>query len=97
MFKMPGSLKRVHILIYGEVQGVFFRDYTKKTADSIGVVGWVKNKSNGSVEAVAEGSKEQLDDFLEKCSCGPQTAEVVEVRRTWEEASGEFKGFEIKY
>ncbi len=94
---MPGDLKRVHVVIYGEVQGVFFRDFTKKIADSIGVKGWVKNNKNGSVEAIAEGSKEQLDKFLEKCSKGPQTSEVVEVRRSWEKASGEFKDFEIRY
>ncbi len=93
---MPGDLKRVHVIIFGEVQGVFFRDFTKKIADSIGVFGWVKNNSNGSVEAIAEGSKKQLDEFLEKCSKGPQTSEIVEVRRLWEKASGEFKGFGIR-
>jgi len=93
---MQGNLKRVHILIYGEVQGVFFRAYTKKTADSIGIKGWVRNKPNGTVEAVAEGSKKDLDEFLEKIAKGPQTSEVVEVRRAWEKATGEFEGFEIK-
>ncbi|MBN1644528.1 acylphosphatase [Candidatus Woesearchaeota archaeon] len=90
-------MKRVHVIIYGEVQGVFFRAYVKKTADSIGIKGWVKNKINRSVEAIAEGSKEQLDEFLKKCSEGPQTAEVVEVRRSWEKSTGEFKSFEIRY
>jgi acylphosphatase len=94
---MQGDLKRVHVIIFGEVQGVFFRDFTKKIADSIGLKGWVKNNKNGSVEAIAEGSKEQLDEFLEKCSRGPQTAEVVEVRRSWEKSTGEFKGFEIRH
>lgn len=94
---MQGDLKRVHVVIFGEVQGVFFRDFTKKIADSIGLKGWVMNKPNGSVEAIAEGSKEQLDEFLEKCSKGPQTSEVVEVRRSWEKSTGEFKSFEIKH
>lgn len=97
MCKMQGNLKRVHVLIYGEVQGVFFRAFVKKTADSLGIFGWVKNKLNGSVEAVAEASKEKLDKFLETCSKGPQTSEVVEIRRSWEKPTGEFNGFDIKH
>jgi acylphosphatase len=94
---MQGDLKRVHIVIYGEVQGVFFRSYVKKTADSLGVKGFVMNKPKGTVEAVAEGSKEKLDELLKKCSEGPQIASVVEVRRSWEPATGEFKDFKIMY
>lgn len=94
---MQGNLKRIHIVVYGEVQGVFFRAFLKKTADSLGIKGWARNKPNGTVEAVAEGSKEQLDKFLEKCSKGPQMADVLEIRRAWEEPTGEFTDFSIKY
>ena len=55
---------QAHIRIYGQVQGVFFRSYAKEVADRLGLVGWVKNNPDGSVETVAEGSKEKLEEFV---------------------------------
>ncbi len=86
-------MKRLHLIIKGEVQGVFFRDYVKKSA---GVLrGWVRNNPDGTVEAVAEGSEEELKKFLEKCSKGPEPAVVERIEKGWSDAKKEFDSFEI--
>ena len=56
-------MKRAHVLIYGKVQGVWFRAHTKKEANRIGICGWVRNVKDGSVEAIFEGSDNQIGEF----------------------------------
>ena len=84
-------MKRIHLVVKGDVQGVFFRDYVKKSA--IDLVGWVKNNNDGTVEVVAEGSEEELKKFLEKCREGPSSANVADIDVKWEDATGEFAEF----
>ena len=62
---------RVHILISGRVQGVFFRAETRRAASALGVKGWVRNLPGGDVEVVAEGRKPELDRLIEFCRKGP--------------------------
>jgi acylphosphatase len=88
---------RAHVLVYGRVQGVFFRQNTQKLAQKLGLVGWVKNREDGGVEAVFEGEKEKVEKMIEWMKKGPPLARVEKVNVFWEEFKGEFKNFEIKY
>ncbi len=88
---------RVHILVSGRVQGVFFRDSTRMQAERLGVFGWVKNMEDGKVEAVLEGEKYIIEKVIEWVKRGPIIAKVENIDIEWQEYKGEFKGFEIKY
>ena len=83
------------IIIFGYVQGVFFRHSIKKEAERLGLVGWARNNDDGSVEAVAEGPKDKLEEFVAWCKKGPPVAKVGKVEIEWGEGSGEFSRFEI--
>jgi acylphosphatase len=91
------TMARLHLLIRGDVQGVFFRANTKGKADELGVTGWVRNCEDGSVECVAEGEKEKLERLLEWCKKGPSGANVSGVDEKSEEFKGNFKRFSIRY
>jgi acylphosphatase len=88
---------RAHVFIRGRVQGVFFRSETMYEARKHGVTGWVRNLPDDRVEAVFEGEEEAVKKLLEFCRRGPPGAKVTSVDVTWENRSGEFKDFEIKY
>ena len=70
------AMKTVHLRIRGRVQGVWFRAWTVRTASGMGVSGWVRNRSDGTVEAVLSGSAEQVDALVQACHRGPPTARV---------------------
>ena len=89
-------MKRVHIVVHGRVQGVFFRANTKKKALELGLTGYAKNLSDGSVEVVAEGLGERLKRLVEFCRKGPERAEVSEVEAKFSDAIGGFDGFEVR-
>ncbi len=78
-------MKRYHVFVSGRVQGVFFRNTTRKKAQELGVNGWVKNLEDGRVEAVFEGSKEKIDAMIEFCERGPRLANVEKVEVSEEE------------
>jgi acylphosphatase len=88
---------RVHAIIEGRVQMVFFRYSTCQEADRLGVKGWVKNRREGSVEVVAEGSKEAVEELTRWCYSGPSGAHVTNVNMTEEPYTGEFSAFEVMY
>jgi acylphosphatase len=88
---------RVHVIIEGLVQGVFFRASTRDMAVSLGLTGWVRNLTDGRVEAVFEGEEDQLKQAIKWCHKGPPGAVVTKVEERWLEYTGEFKGFEIRY
>ena len=88
---------RVHILISGEVQGVFFRSNTRDFANGLGLKGWVRNLTDGRVEVVAEGEKSLLERLIEFCRKGPPGANVENLEIEWEENKDEFEGFDIRY
>jgi acylphosphatase len=88
---------RVHLLITGRVQGVWFRANTKKKAQALDLKGWVKNLPNGSVEAVFEGEKEKVDQIIQWCKKGPSFARVDDVQIQWETPVGDFSTFTITY
>ncbi len=89
------SDKRIHILVSGLVQGVFFRAYTRKTAEKYGLTGWVRNLSDGRVEIVAEGPEESLLELLEWSKKGSPHAKVQGVRYRWLPYTGEYTNFDI--
>lgn len=89
--------KRAHAIVSGRVQGVFFRMETKRAADRIGVYGWVRNKRDGTVEAIFEGDEENVNSILAWCKKGPPHANVTRVDVKWENYTGEFQRFEITY
>jgi len=89
-------MKRVHVIVSGWVQGVFFRARTQREAEALGVRGWVRNLTDGSVEAVFEGTKEAVDTMLAWCRKGPSQARVDDVTITEEPYQGLFKDFLIK-
>ncbi|MDP7033547.1 MAG: acylphosphatase [Planctomycetota bacterium] len=89
-------MKRVHVWISGRVQGVFFRASTRKTARRLGLSGWVRNLSDGRVEALAEGPESEVNRWLEWCRSGPPVARVEEVETVWEEVQGDLEGFDLR-
>jgi acylphosphatase len=86
----------VHVWVQGRVQGVGFRAYVLQNALPIGVTGWVRNVGYDTVEALAEGSKEQLEEFLRMVKRGPISSRVDDSREEWEQVSGEFGSFQVK-
>ncbi len=89
--------KRARVIIKGKVQGVFFRMETKRAAQRIGVTGWVKNKRDGSVEAVFEGDGALVDSIIKWCDVGSPGSKVEEKDVNWEDYQGEFGGFTIVF
>jgi acylphosphatase len=67
------------VKIHGNVQGVGFRYYAKQTADVLGIFGWVRNESDGSVTLEAEGEEEKIIQFLQWCRTGPRYAKIEKV------------------
>ncbi len=88
-------MKRLHLKIYGLVQGVYFRSTARQKARELRLSGWVKNRPDGTVETVAEGEEEKLNEYKKWCKIGPPEARVEEVQEKWEEPTGEFKGFGV--
>lgn len=88
-------MARIHVLISGEVQGVFFRAATRRAAAGIGVTGWVRNLPDGMVEVVAEGRKPQLDRLIDFCRRGPEGAKVDEISIEWGKPKNEFTNFSV--
>jgi acylphosphatase len=86
---------RAHVYISGRVQGVFFRNSVTDLAERLGVTGWVRNLSDGRVEALLEGEKVHVEEVLEFCRRGPPGAYVRDSEVHWAEWRGEFTDFKI--
>ncbi|MDH3738225.1 MAG: acylphosphatase [Alphaproteobacteria bacterium] len=71
----------VQVQIYGRVQGVWFRAWTATTASDLGLAGWVRNRSDGSVEALFVGAATEIEAMIEKCRQGPPAARVDDIVR----------------
>ena len=87
---------RVRLRVSGRVQGVYFRASTVAQARNLGLNGWVKNYSDGSVEAVAEGAKSAVEELIAWCRQGPPGAQVTSVEVRYENLQNELPGFSIK-
>ena len=89
--------KQAHLKIYGEVQGVFYRANTQERAEELGLVGWVKNLGDGSVEIVVQGEEESIKEMMSWCYEGPAGSMVEDVHVSWEEIEEIFKEFSVRY
>ena len=92
---MSDGPTRRHVVISGDVQGVSFRDATRKEAEQAGLAGWVRNRDDGSVEAVFEGDADAVERLVEWCRSGPSSADVDDVDVSEEETQGE-SGFDVR-
>ena len=92
---MAGDLVRRRVIVRGRVQGVFFRDSLRQRARAHGVAGWARNRSDGAVEAVLEGSREAVERVQRFMETGPPSAEVSRVEVSEEEPEG-LGGFEVR-
>jgi len=87
----------VRLFISGTVQGVSYRASTQEQARKRGIAGWVKNLADGRVEALAQGTREPVDDLVKWCHTGPPAAKVEKVVVSWEDVGDDLKGFEVRY
>lgn len=89
--------KRFHVIVEGRVQGVFFRAYTREEAVRSGLCGWVRNRPDGSVEALIEGEKTAAEKMVQWFYRGSPGSIVENVQATAESPVGDFDTFEILY
>ena len=86
---------RYRVVVWGRVQGVFFRDTVRRAAEAAGVAGWVRNNPNGTVEAVLEGETDAVDRIVRLCRTGPRGAQVDRVAVSSESPEG-LTGFAVR-
>lgn len=89
-------MKQLHAIIEGRVQGVGFREFVCQEARRLGLLGWVRNQSDGTLEVVAEGEDVALSHLVNLLEKGPALSRVEEVRSKYIRPSGEFTGFFIR-
>jgi acylphosphatase len=87
--------KRVQLIIRGRVQGVFFRAAALREAKRLGLTGWVKNRTDGSVELLAEGDEEAVKEITMWADHGHSAARVDSIDQRWRGYTGEFPDFSI--
>jgi acylphosphatase len=87
---------RLHAEVYGEVQGVGFRAFVLRRGMGLGLTGWVRNRFDGSVELIAEGSRAALESLLADVNRGPSAAVVERVESAWDEPTSEFRMFGVR-
>ena len=87
-------MARKRVTVHGQVQGVFFRDTTRRMAESRGVAGWVRNNPDGSVEAAFEGSDDAVDTMVRFAREGPRGAVVERIEVAEEDPEG-LTGFRV--
>lgn len=91
-----GRAARLHAIVRGSVQGVGFRFFALEAARRLGLTGWVRNRWDGAVETVAEGSRSALKGYLLDLTTGPRSSHVDDVETEWLEASNEFQAFSVR-
>jgi acylphosphatase len=86
-----------HIRIHGKVQGVGYRFFATRVARRLGLKGWIQNNRDSCVEALVEGEKEAIDDWLNELREGPRYAEVTKIEQETKEFSGKLPDFDVKF
>lgn len=92
----PLAMKRAGAVVHGRVQGVGFRAATHETGRRLGLDGWVRNRPDGTVEVVAQGDEQILEQFHDFPRHGPRMARVSNVDWFWEALAEDLGPFEIK-
>ncbi|MEK0338316.1 MAG: acylphosphatase [Nitrosopumilus sp.] len=91
------NLASVQAIVYGYVQGVYFRDFVSRWAKELGLTGYVRNLPEGTVEVNAEGDRKQLEQLIGYLKVGPPEARVEKVETNWSEYTGSYSRFSIRY
>ncbi len=91
------TVKRIHAIVHGRVQGVFFRDYTRQEAIRLGLRGWVRNLPDGTVETVFEGEEDKVAAMLAWLESGSPMSRVSRVVSREEKPLGQDRDFVIRY
>jgi acylphosphatase len=94
---MMQEKQRIEAIVRGYVQGVGFRAFVQRQARALGLVGWVRNRADGSVHVVAEGNRTDLIALVSRLRDGPSEAEVQDVELNWQPNSGAFANFEVRF
>jgi acylphosphatase len=92
---MSETVTTKRLVIHGRVQGVYFRDSMRQLARRHGVTGWVRNRSDGSVEAIVQGKPDAVEKIIKWAHRGPDAAKVIGVQI--EEAQGQFDSFDLLF
>lgn len=92
-----GEMVSVHAIVYGRVQGVFFRSFVEEQARQLDLKGYVRNLPSGDVEVVAEGERERVEKLVGYLKVGPRAARVKRVVPLWSEYSGRYSRFSARY
>ena len=90
-----GDLAALHAIVRGRVQGVYYRAFVSRNANSLGLTGYVRNLPDNCVEIAAEGEREQLQKFVEQLKQGPSGARVDDLKLSWTEHTGRYNGFSV--
>lgn len=88
-------MKTIHLIIHGHVQGVGFRYFAQSAAQTEKVTGWVRNKVDGTVEALAQGTEKQLESFVHTLRSGNRYARVEEIEISEAQQDQTYAGFKI--
>ncbi|MCK4595346.1 acylphosphatase [candidate division WOR-3 bacterium] len=88
---------RAYIHISGLVQGVYYRWFAQNNARSLGLTGYVKNLFDRGVEVVVEGERSLIEEYIKQLKVGPIEADVKDLKIEWQECTGEFSEFGVKY
>lgn len=91
------DLAAAQVILYGYVQGVFFRAFASRQAKELGITGYVRNLPDGTVEVRTEGERKQLEDLIGRLRVGPSAASIERVATKWSEYTGSYPAFGIRY
>ena len=91
------DLASLEAIVRGRVHGVFYRAYVETRAEELKLAGYVRNRSDGTVEVRVEGERAQLEKLLEYLKTGPPAARVENVEAEWAAYTGEFTKFSVRY
>ena len=97
MSASPDTSQRLEATVRGRVQGVGFRHFTRRTAQGLGLVGFVRNDPDGTVTVIAEGARSALDELAGALHDGPRAAEVEHVETSWASPRDDFDDFSVAY
>ena len=91
------AIEQLHVIVKGRVQGVSFRYYTRQQAFRLGISGWIRNNADGTVEVLAQGTREHLEELLDFLHVGSPSARVTDIDVEWSPATEPLDRFSIRY